>query len=673
MIQPTFPGVYVQERASGVRPITGVPTAIAAFVGYTKSGIEHEPTRIQSFADFERAFGGLARDSELSYAVSHFFANGGAEAIIVRVPKTDAAKARISVAAEDDTECLALEAISSGAWGNAVTVDIDYGPGLAASELHLTVTDTRSGRSETFGDLSMDPAAARFVRKVVNDKDTGSTLVRADIVGGSTKRPRRTRSISGDVAYDPTKLKTDKNYTLKITIDLPASKIGTVEATVAGTGDTAPASLAELCALIEARLNTALEAKAPGAAVRCQPVQSADKTQIAVWAVLDQTRLPGSLDPLVTLAAGTTNDALAMLGPAMGLAANTSLAFTANLSRYLLGTARTAAGGLKSKTVGSDGAANGSTLPKAGELIGSAGEPPKGLGCLDKVDLFTLLAIPDCTRAKLDDPNVAALSDTEMNQVWAAAIQLCERRRAFLLIDTPPQVRTVAAAAGWKGEKLAAKGNHGAAYFPRLRAADPLDRFRLRTFAPSGAVAGVFARTDANRGVWKAPAGIDAFLNGVEAPEAELTDPQHGLLNPLGLNVLRRFPVYGTVCFGARTIEGADVQGSEWKYVPVRRTANYIEESLFRGLKWVVFEPNDEPLWAQIRMNVRAFMHGLFLQGAFAGTSPRDAYLVKCDAETTTPDDVNKGIVNILVGFAPLKPAEFVILTLTQLAGQAQS
>ena len=173
--------------------------------------------------------------------------------------------------------------------------------------------------------------------------------------------------------------------------------------------------------------------------------------------------------------------------------------------------------------------------------------------------------------------------------------------------------------------------------------------------------------------MWKAPAGIDASLTGVAAPVYVLSDAEQGVLNPIGLNCFRAFPIYGNVSFGARTLVGADAQASEWKYVPVRRTALFIEESLYRGTQWVVFEPNDELLWAQIRLNVGAFMHTLFVQGAFQGKSPQEAYLVKCDSETTTQNDINTGIVNILVGFAPLRPAEFVVVQIKQLAGQIQT
>jgi phage tail sheath protein FI len=186
-------------------------------------------------------------------------------------------------------------------------------------------------------------------------------------------------------------------------------------------------------------------------------------------------------------------------------------------------------------------------------------------------------------------------------------------------------------------------------------------------------VAGLYARTDATRGVWKAPAGTDASLTGVSGVVVLLNDRENGVLNPHAVNCIRNFNVYGTVIWGARTLRGNDEIGSEWKYIPVRRTALFIEESLYRALKWVVFEPNDEPLWAQIRLNVGAFMHDLFRQGAFQGKTPQDAYFVKCDKETTTQSDINRGIVNIVVGFAPLKPAEFVIIKIQQMAGQIET
>jgi hypothetical protein len=210
---------------------------------------------------------------------------------------------------------------------------------------------------------------------------------------------------------------------------------------------------------------------------------------------------------------------------------------------------------------------------------------------------------------------------------------------------------------------------NAALYFPRVREADPMRDGQIDTFAPCGIVAGIMARTDVQRGVWKAPAGIDASLNSIAGLEVNLTNDENGQLNPLGINCLRSFPITGSVVWGARTLRGADQFADDYKYVPVRRLALFLEESLYRGTQWVVFEPNDEPLWAQIRLNVGAFMHNLFVQGAFQGQTPKDAYFVKCDKDTTTQNDRDLGIVNILVGFAPLKPAEFVVIQIQQIAG----
>jgi len=286
-----------------------------------------------------------------------------------------------------------------------------------------------------------------------------------------------------------------------------------------------------------------------------------------------------------------------------------------------------------------------------------------GIHALRNTDIFNLLCIPPRTRTT--DIGSAVLT---------SALALCVERRAMLLLDPPSTWTTVAAAvAGVTSFALSGQDARNAAiFFPRLSQPDPMQGGLVENFVPCGAAAGIFARTDTQRGVWKAPAGLDASLNGVPSLEMSLTDGENGQLNPLGVNCLRSFGIAGRVVWGSRTLRGADQLADEWKYIPVRRTALFIEESLFRGTKWVVFEPNDEPLWAQIRLNVGAFMHNLFRQGAFQGTTPRDAYFVKCDKETTTQNDINLGIVNIVVGFAPLKPAEFVVIKLQQMAGQIE-
>jgi phage tail sheath protein FI len=290
----------------------------------------------------------------------------------------------------------------------------------------------------------------------------------------------------------------------------------------------------------------------------------------------------------------------------------------------------------------------------------------KGLYALEQVyardGLFNILCIPPYTSSEGVD--VSLISE---------AAAYCEKRRAMLLVDPPPNWKTKTIAKNEfsdPDDKIGTRSRNAALFFPRITKANPLHDNQLEDFAPCGTVAGIFARTDTQRGVWKAPAGLDAALVDVPKLSVPLTDDENGELNPLGINCLRAFPVYGRVVWGARTLRGADQLTDEYKYIPVRRTALYIEESLYRGLKWVVFEPNDEPLWAQIRLNAGAFMHNLFRQGAFQGKTPREAYFVKCDKETTTQNDINLGIVNVVVGFAPLKPAEFVIIKLQQIAGQ---
>jgi uncharacterized protein len=317
---------------------------------------------------------------------------------------------------------------------------------------------------------------------------------------------------------------------------------------------------------------------------------------------------------------------------------------------------------------GSDGAPLSEDDFTGGELEGAK----QGLYALEKVDLFNLLCIPPY---KINDTTGGY--DVDVGLIGAAA-SYCElKRRAMLLIDPPSGWTSVAKAIGEPTadpptgvSAIGTSSKNAALFFPRLLQPDPKLGGFPDAFAPCGAVAGVFARTDATRGVWKAPAGLEATLVGVPNLSVSLTDMENGELNPLGINCLRNMPGAGRVVWGARTLQGNDRLASEWKYIPVRRTALYIEESLYRGTQWVVFEPNDEPLWAQVRLNVGAFMHNLFRQGAFAGKTPQEAYFVKCDKESTTQNDVNLGIVNIVVGFAPLKPAEFVIIKLQQIAGQ---
>jgi hypothetical protein len=277
----------------------------------------------------------------------------------------------------------------------------------------------------------------------------------------------------------------------------------------------------------------------------------------------------------------------------------------------------------------------------------------EGLYALDSVDVFNLLCLPGVSHSG----------------VLAEAAAFCRERRAFLIVDAPSNLATTADMLAFAGGPGVPRTDHAGLYYPWIRVPDPLNADVPRLVPPSGTIAGLFARTDAARGVWKAPAGTAAQLINVVGVDSRITEEDNGRLNSQAVNCLRVHPGIGPVCWGARTLLAAD-QGPEWKYVPVRRLGLYIEESIERGLSWVVFEPNDEPSWARIRASVGAFMHGLFRQGAFQGRTPDEGYFVRCDTTTTSQSEIDAGAVNIVVGFAPAKPAEFVILKFRQRAGE---
>lgn len=300
------------------------------------------------------------------------------------------------------------------------------------------------------------------------------------------------------------------------------------------------------------------------------------------------------------------------------------------------------------------------------DITGSGLEADQaGLWALEKADLFNILCIPPLTHTKDIDPAATLLP----------ALAYCRARRAMLIVDPPSRWNLPAdvmdassglASLGLQGEDA----TNAAIYFPRVLLPDPLNENQPATFAPCGMVAGIYARTDALRGVWTTPAGRDASLRGVLEPAQRLTDTDNELLNSLGVNGIRLFPSpESAVVWGGRTLSGADRLASEWKYVAVRRLGLYIEESVIRGTRWAVFEPNDQRLWSQLRLQVDAFMHGLFREGAFQGPVPRDAYFVRCGGDTMTQDDIEQGRLNIMIGFAPLKPAEFIIIRIQHLVG----
>jgi len=606
----------------------------------------NKAVRILSLADFENQFGGLDARSEASYAIQQFFLNGGTEAYVVRVASATKGNAPVAAAigladSIGNTSVLIASANSEGSWGNNIRLDVDYNTTDPTKQFNLTVTEvaivngkTQVVATETFRNLVNDPTSANDAAAVVN---AGSQLITISEVSAG-KRPAQTGTASA-LAPDLTKLaKTDT-----MDVSLGATKVGTLP----GLPDPPPSTMADLAAILQSQIRT---------------LGGLGNVTVTVVG-------PSSTNAYLVAKAGTGkwSDFLAFTDAGAGLASKLGFDKSAfNIQQYLLGSTAAQAQSLPgaAQQKGDDGKwdPSGDASGMATAVIGDPGKKTGVYALLD-VDLFNLLCLP--VTANLPDDSAGAVA--------TAAESLCTNRRAFYLLDVPQQASSrdkVDAVMNWLSSNATLRSKNSALYFPRVDIRDPLNGFRSRATPPSGTVAGLYSRTDGARGVWKAPAGTEATLAGVQKLEYKLTDPENGVLNPLAINCLRNFPIFGPVCWGARTLNGADQMADDYKYIPVRRLALFIEESLYRGTQWVVFEPNDEPLWAQIRLNVGAFMHNLFRQGAFQGQTPQDAYFVKCDKQTTTQNDINLGIVNIIVGFAPLKPAEFVVIQIQQIAGQ---
>ncbi|MHA2308978.1 MAG: phage tail sheath family protein, partial [Candidatus Heimdallarchaeaceae archaeon] len=774
---------YIEEVPSGVKTIVGVSTSIAAFVGYTARGPTDEAVRIHNFGDFEQNFGGLHRDSLISYGVRQFFLNGGTDAYIVRV----AEGANVAtVTLEGDaagTKVLQVDAANCGEWGNFIRLDIDYNTNNPDSTFNISISryEMKNGElelveSELFRNLSMDSHSGFYVESVINNEsklikvtrdpsltfsEDGYSLsgkfIDQDISAFTSNETTITGFLDGSEKFtlilDNTLI--DENaaslsaYLISIKNEITAaigrtglsSKMNVIKSNCFG-GTTSPLEHLKIKSIAaskkehssiqiikspnndaSAKLKLGLHnggREVDGSSEwRPKPTGtfSADLADIwdtaigsaaANFNIIIKDELSGNellgLTNII-LPATTVGEDLRRTLETQLRGAETDEDIRKKITVELHGTylrvlpnvdypnatikfsngtkpdsspddlAETKLKlidtvgfcNLQQNSVGTGVDANYQTNLE----IGSNGIPPStsdliigtydqntGMYALKDVDIFNILSIPGTTKLPVNDA-AKVISD---------ATVFCEEERAIFIVDPDPRENYVSFES-WVNTDVQYSKN-SAIYFPHIKLPDPIDENRLKNFPPSGTIAGIFARTDAERGVWKAPAGTEALMKGVRGLTYVLTDQENGTLNPKGINCLRYFKEYGNVVWGSRTLFGSDSRASEWKYVPVRRMALFLEESLYRGTQWAVFEPNDEPLWAQIRLSVGTFMHDQFRKGAFQGSKPSDAYFVKCDSETTTQSDINQGIVNILVGFAPLKPAEFVIIKISQMAGQ---
>ena len=656
----SYPGVYIEEIPSAVHTITGVATSIGAFVGWAPKGSTTEAVLVQSFSDYQREFGGLDARSLLGYSVSQFFNNGGSQAYVIR---------------------LASPAITTGTGQNQVPSGAGTAtPGavaIAATGGHFTFTAKEPGVwSSSYGIRIVNPGtggAGTFDVSVVY-APSGSPLITLETFNGRTLA--NVASIASNLVTaatpgPPTVEPASGTYMLKSGTDgngIDSGGVSVPGATAAAVTIFSPGSTTD---------GFAFTARNPGAWGNLMAIgasiQSSDPTKTHFSVNIVALNPNGSLsvietfnnvsvsasDPTYIVTVMNADSQFVTVAPVGTPTLWLNSPFPpSSPSSPPFATPPFLAGGF-------DGVVLDPTLDGSGGYftneLNADGTGTGGVRLLDRVDIFNLLCVPGETEAT----NIQNLQ------------KYCHDRRAFYIVDAPP-LATISGLIGsgpvgnTAGSITGQNSINSAYYFPWVQAPDPLAGNRSRLFPPCGFMAGIYATTDASRGVWKAPAGIDASLTGVSGLQYVLTDLENGSLNVQGVNCLREFKVYGDVVWGARTLQGNDQAASEWKYVPIRRLALFIESSLFNGTQWVVFEPNDETLWGQIRLNVGAFMQGLFLQGAFQGTTPQRAYFVKCDAENNPQSSINLGIVNILVGFAPLVPAEFVVIQIQQIAGQTQ-
>ena len=623
-ITPTYPGVYIEEIPSGVRTITGVATSITAFVGRTRRGPVNEAVTINNFGDFERIFGGLWEESPVSYAVRDFYLNGGRQAIIVRLFRptfaTDEDRQEAFDEARDEAET-AANAVATAAREAAEEQNASADDVVTAAENAVEDTGEPDSAAREAASIVAEAAreaaeeqnasAADVATAAENAVDEAATAA-ANGVAPVTRAQISVGNLNLEARYEGA---WGNELRARIDHDVVGDDAEDLFNLSIKEGNTGPIEVIRNVSTKRnhpRRVDKVLEQESRLVRLRGQGPPSEDR--------------PGPSEP-------TNNKGIVPSGQ------------DPFANQFSSGVSATASDGNELTT---------------NEYTGNVANK-QGLYALEKVDLFNLLCIPP----------YAPGTDVE-STFWDTAAKYCEDRRAMLIVDPPSSWSSKDAAKGGIAS-LGTNNKNAAVFFPRLVQPNPRRGNQTETFVPCGAVAAIMARTDASRGVWKAPAGLEATLVGVPQLSVSLTDPENGELNPLGVNCLRSLPAAGRVIWGSRTLQGDDRLASEWKYIPVRRLALYIEESLYRGTQWVVFEPNDEPLWAQIRLNVGAFMQNLFRQGAFQGRTPQEAYFVKSDKETTTQNDINLGIVNIVVGFAPLKPAEFVIIKIQQMAGQIEA
>jgi uncharacterized protein len=625
----TYPGVYIRELPSGQNNITPVATSIAAFIGWANQGPVGEAVIVECWLEYVAAFGGFYPGAYLGYAVYQFFQNGGSQAYIIRLVAPSNGNAGTPAAATATSTPIAsggsspfgipVYANSPGQWANSVCLNVPVtSASTGGTTFNLQLINIVNGipsYPETYTNLSIVSTSSNYAVTVIDNDSNYITFIQP----GTSAPPTSTFLVPSAVTATyciPGAVSSSATFNpgdIVIQYDLQGNALAQ------GTVLIPPSSLPMIV------LSGA--PTPPGGGPGTPPTNPKFPWIVGAFngggAQFSPSAVPFQGWPL---GAQTTGADGVMLVPGDG---------TGNFESVLLNTYTGAP----------------TTGPTAGgqyQLLGN-------------VPIFNLLCVPGETQYAV----VSALQT------------FCAQSRAFLIVDSAPTATVATLSNGPMSSDtspvslIGPDAANSAFYFPWVQGPDPAVGNRSTLFPPCGFVAGAYASTDSNPGVWKAPAGINTKLANASGLQLALNDSQNGLLNPLAVNCLRQFPVYNNVVWGARTMAGADAAGSQWQYVPIRRLALFIESSLYQGTQWAVFEPNAEPLWGAVRLSIGSFMQNLFLQGAFAGASKQQAYFVKCDGENNPDYTVSQGILNITVGFAPLYPAEFVVIQIQQMINQS--
>ncbi len=650
---PTYlhPGVYIEEIPSGARPIEGVATSVAAFVGAAHRGPANDAVLIHGLNDYETSFGPIASETDaMGLAVAAFYLNGGKDAYICRLVSTAPPAAAATVALPGQgtgaTAVIRLSASSVGTWGNAVYYRIRRPvPAEAVFTLELGHLDNeRFQADETFANLRMDAAHPDYLLTRVNGvSQLASTALIEPLPAGALQRGSLAGGQVGAGATYFSSVAAGTVWTLGLNLDgLGVRRIALARDDLALAGDNAADG-----DLLAAAVQTAVRALSPS-----------------------QTAFSGftcAYDDVArrfTLSSGTTSSSSSVrVYDGDGSAADLALLLALNAAAL-----PTAVHGSANLVPAQALGTNDQGTPLAGGVEG----PPAASDYTDFFDTV-LRKVRDVSIIVL--PGQAMAADGSGNAAIAAAVSHCEATGSrMVIVDPPPGLELDQ---GATVDQLAlSTSTYAVLYYPWVRTANPFynadsnpNAARTLTIAPSALAAGMWSKIDGRRGVWKAPAGVETALLGVAGLEFVVEDGEQDQLNPLGVNCLRTLPGFGPVIWGTRTL--STNANPEWRYVPVRRTAIFIERSIYNGIQWAVFEPNDHRLWSSLRANIGSFMNGLFRAGAFQGEKANDAYFVRCGlGDTMTQGDIDRGQVIVIVGFAPLKPAEFVIVRIQQKVGQ---